>query len=289
MIPDARHGLPARTCAASRLYPAAGNGLEMNKETNSMTIHISRAAATAVMAAALAMALPGCTHLPWQKSTPDPERATVATVPVTTSVAEADAKLADVKEKRAAVEARFADDEQLCYKKFFVSSCIDTAKEFRRVALADLRAVEVEANHYKRAESVRLRDANLAAQAQADATDAASRVATPARVEQPAPPQRTVAPGQSVADREAQHAARLKQAQAQEAANAGKRSANAAAYEKRQRDAQERQRRVKAREAENKAKAEREAKKDGNDAAAAAAAAAAASAASATPAKNLSQ
>jgi hypothetical protein len=241
-----------------------------------MTIKINRLAA--VFAVAAAIALPGCTHLPWQKSTPDPERATPATVPVTTSVEEADAKLADVRIKRAAVEARFADDEQLCYKKFFVSSCIDKAKELRRVALADLRAVEVEASHFKRAESVRKRDETLAAQAQADAADAASRVAAPPKVEQPAPPPRTVTPGQSLAEREARHAAKLKQDEAKEAAGAAKRSANAAAYEKRKQDSEERQRRVKAREAENKAKAERKAKKDADDAAAAAAGAAAASA-----------
>ncbi|MFS2083058.1 hypothetical protein ACCD01_31530, partial [Telluria sp. Tellsp99] len=56
--------------------------------------------------------------------------------PPVTSVAQADQQLAAVARERAAIEARFAERERVCYDKFFVNNCLDEAKERRRSALA---------------------------------------------------------------------------------------------------------------------------------------------------------
>eukprot|EP01034_Spumella_vulgaris_P003122 gene3122-4024_t len=71
-------------------------------------------------------------------------------VPQSHSVEQADARLAEVERSRAAVQAEYAAAEQVCNAKFFVNYCLDAVKEKRRVALAGLRAIEVEANQYKR-------------------------------------------------------------------------------------------------------------------------------------------
>ncbi len=43
--------------------------------------------------------------------------------PPVTSVAQADQQLAEVARERAAIEARFAERERVCYAKFFVNNC----------------------------------------------------------------------------------------------------------------------------------------------------------------------
>ena len=57
-------------------------------------------------------------------------------IPETHSVEQADARLAQVKKDRDAVEAEFSARESVCYDKFFVNACIDKAKEQRRLRLA---------------------------------------------------------------------------------------------------------------------------------------------------------
>ena len=88
----------------------------------------------------------------------------VTGVASTHSVTEADARLAGVARQRAAVEAKFSDSERSCYTQFFVNHCLDQAKEKRRAALTSLRAIEVEASHFKRADAVAKRDQVLAEQ-----------------------------------------------------------------------------------------------------------------------------
>ncbi|HWW69915.1 MAG TPA: hypothetical protein VN089_08245, partial [Duganella sp.] len=88
--------------------------------------------------------------------------------PSSHSVAEADATLARVAKERETVNAEYAASEAVCYDKFFVNNCLDKAKEKRRVELANLRALEVEAEHFKRADSVARRDADLAERARKD-------------------------------------------------------------------------------------------------------------------------
>ncbi|MDN2677110.1 hypothetical protein [Janthinobacterium sp. SUN033] len=184
-------------------------------------------------------------------------------VPATLSVDEADAKLKLVASERAAAEDEFATRELECYDKFFVNNCLDKAKEKRRLILVRLRAVEAEANYFKRAESVRLRDIDLARTQESARLDAEQRAAAlpkPVKVvaPEPAPPKPE---GKSVAEREAEHAAKVAKQAAAAAADAPRRAAREAAYSKKQADAVARQKRVAQRLAERQAEAQAKAAK----------------------------
>jgi colicin import membrane protein len=97
------------------------------------------------------------------------------------SVEDADSRLAAAARERAAAEARFAASERDCYTRFLVNRCLDKAREKRRAALASLRAIEVEAGHFKRAAAVARRDAELAEKQRQDEQEAAARAAAPPR------------------------------------------------------------------------------------------------------------
>ena len=176
----------------------------------------------------------------------------VAVAP-TTSVAQADQRLADVAAERAAIEARYAAREAACYDKFFVNSCLDEAKERRRTALAAQDAIEVEAEYFKRKNKVEERDRAMA-QAAADYAAEEARAGTqpPAAPKDiaPVPPARPTA----VAKRMAERKARLQKEAAAAPAEAAKRAANAAAFDGRRRKSEERQRVVAERKAQREAK-----------------------------------
>lgn len=194
----------------------------------------------------------------------------VYSVPATHSVAEADAKVAEVVAGRAAVASEFAAAEAICYNKFFTTICLDKAKEKRRVALVSLRAIEIEANHFKREEQVRLRDADLAERARKDAADEAQRQAEPPKTaHEPGPPS-TPASGPSVAERIAEHNAKEKRQQADDAAKASQRAANVTAFQRKQAETVKHQADIAAKKAAKEADAKKKA-----DAAAASAAASA--------------
>ncbi|MES2260505.1 MAG: hypothetical protein V4724_18440 [Pseudomonadota bacterium] len=185
-------------------------------------------------------------------------------VPQSHSVEQADARLAEVVRARAGVQSEFATSEQVCYGKFFVNHCLDQAKEKRRAALADLRAIEVEAHHFKRLNKVEKRDQELAERLKKDDEQLARRIETPAtpHAERPATvPQGK--PGPSVERRQAEHDARLKRLEAKDAADAGKRAENVAAFERKRVESEHRQAQVvakkQAREAKEKKRAEDEA------------------------------
>lgn len=187
-------------------------------------------------------------------------------VPRSHSVEQADATLAQVEKDRARVNGEFAASEQVCYTKFFVNSCLDEAKEKRRAALSQLRAVEVEARHYKRQDSVDKRDAELAERVRKDAQEQAQRAQQEPKAAKVVDDTPRAAPGgPSVAERQAEHDAKVQRQQAAASAGAGQRAANVAAFEKKQADALKRQANVakKKEEAERKraAKAEAEQKK----------------------------
>jgi len=203
----------------------------------------------------------------------------VAVVP-TQSVAQADATLERVTRERTQVGETFAAEEAVCNDKFFVNNCLDKAKEKRRVALAQLRAEEVEAEHFKRAASVAKRDADLADRARRDAEEFARREAEqakspkPVRTDEQLAPRTAPKPGKTLAEREAEQAERLRRDAADTAAGAGERAANVAAFEKKQADVARRQEQVAKRMEERRAKAEARAASDKKKADAAAAAAA---------------
>jgi hypothetical protein len=188
---------------------------------------------------------------------PEPAPREVA-APAVTSVAQADQQLAAVARERAAIEARFAERERVCYNKFFVNNCLDEAKERRRSALAAQRAIEVQAARFKRQAVVEERDRALAEadkRFKEEEARLAAQPAKPAPETSPAPPPRKPsAPG-----RVAQRDARLQAEQAQQTAEADKRAQNVRAYEQRKADSEQRQRRVAQRKAETAAKAAKEA------------------------------
>jgi hypothetical protein len=179
-----------------------------------------------------------------------------------TSVAEADAALEKVATDRTAVSDEFAASERECYTRFFVNNCLDKAKEKRRVALAEIRAREVDAEHFKRVDSVARRDADLAERVRKDAEEAATRAAQPPKAPKQEHPEPKAPTGPRLAEREAQYDAKVKRQQQQEAANAAKRAANVAAFERKQAEAERRQGIVARKKAENEEKARRAAERE---------------------------
>ena len=178
--------------------------------------------------------------------------------PPVTSVAQADQQLAAVARERAAIEARFAERERVCYDKFFVNSCLDEAKERRRNALAAQRAIEVQAERFKRQAVVDERDRNLA-EADRRFKEQEARLAaeplTPTPEPAPVPPPRKPTVPGRVAERDA----RLRAARQEESAEADKRAQNVREFEARKAESAERQRKVAQRKAEKAAKAAKEA------------------------------
>jgi colicin import membrane protein len=183
------------------------------------------------------------------------------------SVKTADQALADVKQQRSLVEARFAEEERACYPKFFVTSCVNDAKEMRRRALVELQQIEVEANAFKRRAKVRDRD-----RAVAEKAPLSTSVINPARelkrnelaipkaeagpVQPPAKAEKPKRAGGRVSSpgRVEQHNAKLEKLKAEEAANEQKRADNVAAFEKKARDAEKRQQEIAARKAEKESR-----------------------------------
>jgi hypothetical protein len=179
-------------------------------------------------------------------------------IPQTHSVEQADARLLQVKKDREAVEAQFAASEQRCYEKFFVNHCLDKAKEERRMRLAELRSVEVEASAYKRRQSVEQRDRELEDRAQKDAAEAAYNAANPKPPaadpgSKPAPKPAAVSPAQ----RQAEHEARERARAAKAAQEAPQRAAKAAAFERKKAAAAKRQAEIQAKLAEKEEKKRR--------------------------------
>jgi hypothetical protein len=194
------------------------------------------------------------------------------------SVDVADQALADVAKERSRIETQFANDQRACHAKFFMTSCLDTAKEQRRQALAQIRSIEIEANAFKRqtraAEHDRILTDKRAEQEAAalkrkndqkdkegatngSVTEGNAPPQPPVKKEadgkqrtmKPAKPDRSAHDGEA-ADSAVQRRARHQRTQAEEAADAQKRAENVAAYEKKVQDAEARQRDVAAKKAE---------------------------------------
>ncbi len=170
----------------------------------------------------------------------------------------AEQALREVDQQRAAVEQKFADEQHTCYSKFFATNCLDSAKEERRIALAQIRKVEVDANSYIRSARVVERDRNLADKRARDAAN-------------PPKPLTDVAPKSNAqsaphdpdegARRITEHDAKVKAQQQEEAAQAPERAAKAEAYHKKVSDAEARQRDVAQKKAEKQKEAEEKAAK----------------------------
>jgi DNA repair exonuclease SbcCD ATPase subunit len=203
------------------------------------------------------------------------------------SVDQADQALQEVQRERAAVEAEFADARYACYSKFFSTPCVDHAKERRREALKTIRSVEVEAEAYKRREKVVERDRALQQQTEKDAAEAPERAAREKSNEEkaaqraaqraeresapppgaghgPATPKAAAAAPQPGRDRLAEHEAKLREQEREEAAGAAQRAKNVADYQRKQREAQEHQRRVAEKVAERERKLKEKAAQGGD-------------------------
>jgi colicin import membrane protein len=178
--------------------------------------------------------------------------------PPVTSTAQADQQLASVARERAGIESRFAERERVCYDKFFVNRCLDEARERHRSALAAQRAIEVQAERFKRQAVVDERDRQLA-EAEKRYREEEARFATeppkPAREVQATPAPRT----STVQGRVAERDAALKASQAKEAAEAPQRARNVRDFERRKAESEERQRDVARKKAERAARAAKKA------------------------------
>ena len=174
------------------------------------------------------------------------------------SVAEADAALSAAAEERAEIEARYVVEEQACHPKFFATSCIEQAKERRRVAMSALRPVEIEANAFKRQVRVAERDKLLAERLEKDDRERQERInnlpATEAAVRTLPDEASRKVQTTLFSDRQDKHDAKMKQQNAADRASAEKRAANVAAYEKKKTDALARQQKVAQRKAEKEQK-----------------------------------
>ena len=78
------------------------------------------------------------------------------------AVAAARSALTDVDVVRKAVEQRFAEGRAACMNKFFMTRCVDEAKEIRRAALHSIRKVELEANAFLRKDRAAERERTIA-------------------------------------------------------------------------------------------------------------------------------
>lgn len=183
------------------------------------------------------------------------------TVPPAETVEQADARLAQVKEERAAAEREFTAQETVCYTKFFVNNCLDKAKEQRRLRLSELRAIEIDASHFKRKHAVDERDRDLEQRARKDAEDAAKNAANPPKPKaDPADKARPRPLAKTPAQRQAEHDARVRERAAQEDAKAGERAKKVEQFQAKQAESKERQEEIARKQAERAAKkAKREA------------------------------
>ena len=176
-------------------------------------------------------------------------------VPASTSVEQATRKLEQVAAARARIEAAYAASEQVCYHKFFVTNCLDAAKEKRHSALVYQGAVEDEAQYYKRKANVDERDREVAKAVKEFEEDEARAAARPAAPPRPEVKTIPVAPKGTLASRSAKRDTKVAQHAAREQAEASKRAASAKAFEQRKLDAEKRQRDVAERLARKAAKA----------------------------------
>ncbi|WP_366004584.1 hypothetical protein [Herbaspirillum sp.] len=173
--------------------------------------------------------------------------------------------LAEADEDRNALAIRYIIDQRACYKKFLVSSCLEEARERKRVAESNIKQVEIEANTYQRQANVDERDQALAEQRKQDQADAARRLqeqqqkeADSARKVQESDAKREQVQqridqgqGQSPDYRIREHEAKVREQQAEDAARAPERAANAAAREQRIKDAEAHRQEVERKKAEN--------------------------------------
>ncbi len=165
-------------------------------------------------------------------------------------------------------EYRYAQAERACYDKFFVTHCIDKAKDVRRTELHTIRERELALDEAERADSAARRDQDRAIREaqynaerpQREAAEQKNRTDFQNKQEQQRlneaqrqaeAPQRA-ANAQANAQKHAEHDAKLKAAQEQGAANAAKRAENVKQFQEKQQDAVQRQKELEERREQTK-------------------------------------
>ena len=179
------------------------------------------------------------------------------------TVESADSILIEADKERQVINDQYIDDQRACYHRFFVSSCLEDAKERNRVAVKQVRDVEVEANAYKRQAKADDRDKSLAEQHANDEKEAARRAqdqkekaaASQRKIEESMAKQKQVADRESQAEGQADlrvkaHEAQVRKTQAEEAAKAPQRAANEQAYKEKVKQAEAHRKEVEAKKAE---------------------------------------
>lgn len=175
------------------------------------------------------------------------------------STEKANEALKDVSAARTKLDARLAAEEQVCYPKFFTTSCLNKAAERKRLDLLSVRAIEIEANAYIRHARVEKRDRKL----EEAARERNAKNAVDPILVQPKPaagdPTAEVS-GTEEAKRKARaeayvkknedHAKRQQELQQKEQSGAAERAANVEKYEEKQKEAEKRQKEIAERKAE---------------------------------------
>lgn len=181
--------------------------------------------------------------------------------PASTSTAQAQESLAAVAAERRAIETRYAEREVVCYDKFFVTRCLDEAREQQRVALLEQRAIEIEASRYLRQAKVDERDRALAVSEAAYQKEEAELAANPPAVKAP-PSAALPAPRTTPAESRAARTKRLQENAARTRSAQARAAQNVKAAEARRVESIERQKQVARRVAEREAKAAKRAADD---------------------------
>lgn len=127
---------------------------------------------------------------------------------------------------REEAESKFADEERVCYSRFFVNACISDAKEERHLALSQIKRVEIEANVFKRAAKVKEHDRMAAEKASEERSLQVS------------------SEPKAADERVAEHEEKLKEIEEKELAEAPQRAHNVEVYEEKVKEAEERKRKA---------------------------------------------
>jgi hypothetical protein len=170
-----------------------------------------------------------------------------------------------IRDSRAWTNYRFAVAERACYSKFFVTDCIDDAKEIQRGELAVLRKRELEVGDAERAFRAESRDREQAirraeyeaSQPTRTAEEQANREAFERKqqeqqlrdAQRQADAPRRAANAAAYDQKQADFDARMRQAQEQGAQQARQREENAREFEAKQREAEERRKALEERKA----------------------------------------
>jgi colicin import membrane protein len=147
----------------------------MNKENVRLTSPFT-VFSVPLLACLLAMGITGCASPPGDSSQAQTAETRQIMSPTDiNSLASADLALAQVAAERKRAEREFEKQERVCFRRFFMTACLDEAREKRRAALARTRVLEVEANAFMRRARAAERDQALSDKKDKDEARAAEK------------------------------------------------------------------------------------------------------------------